>query len=107
MPSSPRVRVLAAAALLAGLPLAACSTNSSGTSCSGTTCSVTLNGTGAGVDVLGQHVSLTGTKDGRASIGVGDRSVSCTEGQTLSAGPLRLTCSQITGDSVTLTAKLS
>jgi hypothetical protein len=107
MPSSARTpRILAIAALLAGLPLAACSAHSSATSCSGLTCAVTLNGSGADVDVLGQHLAFAGTQDGRASVRVGDRSASCTEGQTVSAGPLRLTCSQITADSVRLSASL-
>jgi hypothetical protein len=106
MPSSLRLRAGATAALLLTLPLAACSSNSSATSCSGTTCAVTLNGTGSGIDVLGQHVAFAGTQGGRASLSVGGRSVSCTEGQSVDAGPLTLTCSTITAGSVKLTAKL-
>jgi hypothetical protein len=106
MPSSPRLRAGAAAALLLGLPLAACSSTSSATSCSGVTCAVTLNGSGSDVDVLGQHLAFAGTQGGRASISVGSRSISCTEGQSVDAGPLTLTCSDITADSVKLTARL-
>jgi hypothetical protein len=106
MPSSPRLRAGATAALLLTIPLAACSSTSSATSCTGTTCAVTLNGTGSGVDVLGQHLAFAGTEGGRASISIGGRSVSCTEGQSVDAGPLTLTCSSITADSVRLTARL-
>jgi hypothetical protein len=106
MPSSPRSRAGATAVLLLGLPLVACSSTSSATSCSGVTCSVTLTGTGSDVDVLGQHLALAGTDGGRASISVGGRSISCTEGQSVDAGPLTLTCSAITSDSVKLTARL-
>jgi hypothetical protein len=100
------VRAGATAVLLLTLPLAACSSNSSATSCTGTTCAVTLNGKGADIDVLGQHLAFGGTQDGRASISIGGRSVSCTEGQSVDAGPLTLTCSAITADSVRLTARL-
>lgn len=106
MPSSSRLRAGATAALLLALPLAACSSNSSATSCSGTTCTVTLNGQGADIDVLGQHLAFAGTQDGRASVSVAGRTVSCTDGQSVDAGPLTLTCSGITADSVTLTARL-
>ena len=37
---------------------------------------------------------------------IGDRSVSCTQGQSVDAGPLTLSCSEVTADSVKLTAKL-
>src|ERR1700712_4744500 len=106
MPSSLRLRAGVAAALLLGLPLVACSSTSSATSCSGVTCSVTLNGSGSTVDVLGQHVAFAGTGGGRASLSVGGRSISCTEGQSVDAGPLTLTCSAVTSDSVKLTARL-
>jgi hypothetical protein len=37
---------------------------------------------------------------------VGGASVSCGEGESVTAGPLQLTCSSITDDSVELTASL-
>jgi hypothetical protein len=107
MPSSVRFPVGAAVAgLLAALPLTACSGTTSATGCSGTTCSVTLQGSGSEVDVLGQHLAFAGTQGDRATLSVGDRSVSCAQGQSLDAGPLTLTCSEVTADSVKLTASL-
>src|SRR5436309_12153591 len=104
MPSSALLGT--AAGLLLALPLAACSSTTSATSCSGVTCSVTLTGSGSSVDVLGQHLAFAGTQGGTASISIGDRSVSCTQGQSVDAGPLTLSCSEVTADSVRLTAKL-
>ena len=49
--------------------------------------------------------ACAGTKDGRAAVSVGGRSVSCTEGQVIDAGPLTVTCSGITADSVKLTVR--
>ena len=103
---SPRLSAGLLAAALTVLPLTACSMNSNNVSCSGTSCSVTLTGDGAKADVLGSTLSLGGIANGRATLGVAGASVSCTQGQSVSAGPLHLTCSTITGDSVTLTASL-
>src|ERR1700710_2007718 len=103
-----RVR-LAGGLLAAGLtvvPLAGCSFSSDNVSCSGTTCTMTLSGDGAKADVLGSTVSLGSLEDGTATLGVGSTSVSCTEGQTVNAGPLKLSCSSITDDGVTLKASL-
>lgn len=94
------------AVLLAALALTACSSISSATGCSGTTCTVTLNGTGSSVDVLGQHLSLADLQDGRATVSVAGHSLTCTEGQAVDAGPLTLTCSDITPHSVELSASL-
>ena len=47
-----------------------------------------------------------GTQDGRASLSVGGASVSCGEGESVVAGPLQLTCTSVTDDSVELTASL-
>jgi hypothetical protein len=114
---------LPAAALVAGLLVAGCSgvggtsgagptsagaassTDASAVSCSGGSCSLRLS-PGSTVDVLGTRVSLGGVADGRASLGVGDRSASCTQGQSVSAGPLRLTCTTVTADRVVLSARL-
>jgi hypothetical protein len=99
----------AAGLLAAGLALsslAGCSSGSDNVSCSGTSCTVTLKGDGAKVDVLGSTLSLGGIKDGTATLGVGGASVSCTQGQRVTAGPLHLTCSSITGDTVKLTASV-
>jgi len=98
-----------AAPLLAGallLPLSACSFSANGVTCSTSSCTVTLNGEGAEADILGTTLSFGGVQDGRASLSVGGASVSCGEGETVTAGPLELQCSSVTGDSVELTASL-
>jgi hypothetical protein len=90
-------------------PPPAASTSPSGdtsaVSCSITSCSLRLT-PGTTVDVLGNRVSLGGVQDGRASLGVGDRSVSCAQGQSVSAGPLTLTCTTVTAEQVVLSAGL-
>jgi hypothetical protein len=98
-----------AAPLLAGallLPLSACSFSANGVSCSTSSCTVTLSGEGAEAEVLGTTLSFGGVQDGRASLSVGGASVTCGEGETVTAGPLELTCSSVTGASVELTASL-
>jgi hypothetical protein len=99
-----------AAGLLAGglvlLPLAGCTFTSHNVSCSGSTCSVTLTGEGAEAEILGTALTFGGTQDGRASLCVGGASVSCGQGQSVTAGPLQLTCSTVSDDSVELTASL-
>ena len=108
--SSTTSRARLAAGALAGcltlLPLTACSFSSDNLSCSGSECSVTLSGDGAQVDVLGTSLAFGGVQDGRATLTVGNASVSCAQGETVTAGPLQLECSSVTGDSVELTATL-
>ncbi len=77
-----------------------------GVDCTGTSCSLTLTGDGAQADVLGTQVSLGTVQDGRATVRVGDREVSCSQGESVSAGPLTLECTTVTADAVTLTASL-
>lgn len=74
--------------------------------CSGTSCSVTLTGGGAQADILGTAVVLETVADGRATVRVGDREVSCSEGESVSAGPLSLACDTVAQDAVTMTATL-
>jgi hypothetical protein len=103
---SPR---LAAGVLVAGLtlvPLAGCTFSSDNVSCSTSSCSVTLSGDGAEAEVFGTTIRFGGVQDGRASLGVGGANVSCAEGESVSAGPLQITCSAVTDDSVELTASL-
>jgi len=97
-----RTRIAAAALVL--LPLAACSLGSDNVSCSGTTCTVTLSGDGAKATILGHDLAFGGVQDARATLRVGDASVSCAQGESVSAGPLSITCSTVTEDSVELTA---
>jgi hypothetical protein len=96
---------LAAAALLT-LPLAACSGNSDNVSCSGSTCTATLSGGSAKANILGSTLAFAGTENGRATLSVGNASVSCAQGESVSAGPLTLTCTTVTDESVQLTARL-
>ena len=105
---SPIVRAgrLAAGVLAGTLALAGCSLGSDGVSCSGTKCTVTLKGDGASAEILGQKLEFAGTKDGRATLGVGDASVSCAEGERISAGPLSVTCTKVGDGTLELTASL-
>jgi hypothetical protein len=107
MAASPHHRARLAAGVTAGLllvlPLAACSSDN--VDCSGTTCTVTLSGDGAKASILGHDLALADTKDGRATLSVGDAEVSCAEGESVSAGPLSITCTSVTDDGVELTAK--
>ena len=110
MSSTTSTRAPRLAAALAGglllLPLSACSFSSDNFSCSGSECSVTLSGDGAEVEILGTTLGFGGVQDGRASLEVGNASVSCAQGETVSAGPLTLTCTTVEADSVELTASL-
>jgi hypothetical protein len=101
---APRTLVGAAAGLLLLLPLSACS--SENVSCSGKQCTATLSGAGAEASFFGNDLAFVGTQDGRASISVGDTTYSCTQGESLSAGPLSLTCTTVTDDSLEITAAL-
>ncbi|SFO16833.1 hypothetical protein SAMN05660359_01721 [Geodermatophilus obscurus] len=104
-------RTRLAAGLLAGslalVPLAGCSFTSNGFSCSGSSCTVTLDGEGSEVEILGQTVTLGGVQDGRATISVGGASVSCGEGESVTAGPLALECTSVTDGGVELRASLN
>ncbi len=103
--TAPRI---AAALLAVGLllPLSACTFSSNGVSCSTSSCTVTLTGEGAEADILGTTLRFGGVQDGRAALSVGDASVSCGEGESVTAGPLQLECSSVTDDSVELSASL-
>jgi hypothetical protein len=98
-----RLAAGATAGLLLLLPLTACSSDN--VDCSGSTCTVTLSGDGAKASILGNDLAFAGTEDGRATLSVGDAEVSCAEGESVSAGPLSLTCTSVTDDGVELTAK--
>jgi len=104
--ASPHARAARiAGGLLAGaLALTGCSSDN--VSCSGTSCTATLNGDGASAEILGTKLEFAGTKDGRATLGVGDASVSCAEGERISAGPLSVTCTKVGDGTLELTASL-
>ena len=100
-----------AAGLLAGglllAPLTACSFTSNNVSCTTSSCTATLSGDGATADILGTTIEFGGVTDGRATLGVGDASVSCAEGESVGVGPLSVTCSSVSEDSVEITATLN
>ena len=108
MSSTTRTRT-AAGFLLAGLalaPLTACTLSSDNVSCTTSSCTATLSGDGAKAEILGTTLEFGGVQDGRATHGVGDASVSCAEGEKVSAGPLSVTCTSVTEDAVEVTASL-
>jgi hypothetical protein len=74
--------------------------------CSGTSCSVTLSGNGAQADVLGTPIVLDAVESGRASIRVGNQEIGCSQGESVSAGPLTVECTTVSEDMVTMTASL-
>ena len=100
------VRLTTAAALLA-VPLTACSFGGNGVSCTTSECTATLSSDSAQVEVLGTTLAFGGVQDGRATLSVGNASVSCAQGESVAAGPLSLTCTTVTDDSVEFTAGLS
>jgi hypothetical protein len=109
-PTTFRTARAAAGLLAAGISVAtvsACSFTSNNVSCSASSCSVTLSGDGAKADILGNTLTFAGVQNGRATLSVGDASVSCAQGESVSAGPLTLTCTKVTDKSVELTAALS
>ncbi len=73
-------------------------------SCTGSTCSVTLAGTGSRAHVLGTSIALRGVDDDRATLRVGDRTVTCAPGDSAAAGALRLTCTSVADGVVEFTA---
>ena len=75
--------------------------------CSGDSCSVTLESGSGETEVLGTTLSYDGFADGEATVSVGEETVSCAEGDSVSAGPLELECTTVSEDSLTLTATLN
>lgn len=71
-------------------------------SCSGSSCTVTLAGSSR-LTVLGTSFSLTGVQGGRATLDVGGQSLSCAQGETVSAGGVSVQCTAVTDDSVSFT----
>ena len=111
MSSTPTTRAarMSAVVFSGGLALAAltgCALTSDNVSCTTSSCTATLSGDAAEADILGTKLQFAGTQDGRATLGVGDASVSCAEGESISAGPLSVTCTSVTDDAVELTASL-
>lgn len=105
-----RIASLAGAVLAGGvglLSLTGCS-SSDDFSCDTNSCTVTLDGSGAEVDLpIGPKIELGTVEDGRATISVGDARVSCAEGESVSAAGLVLECTSVSSEEVKLTASLS
>jgi hypothetical protein len=100
---------LAGGLLAAGLGLTAltgCSFGSENVTCTTSSCTVTLETSDAQVELLGTTLAFDGTQDGRASLRVGSTDVSCTEGESVSAGSLDLECSSVGADRIEVTASL-
>ncbi len=76
-------------------------------SCSGGTCSVTLGGDGARAHVLGTTIAFRDITDGRATLRVGSRDVTLTRGGEVTTASLRLVCTDVRRDTVSLTATRS
>lgn len=74
--------------------------------CSGSSCTVSLSPDAAEVEVLGTRLAYEGVQDGEATIAVGNRTVTCSEGESVEAGPLTLECTTISADSISMTASL-
>ena len=109
MSSTPRTARLAAGLLAGGLglsSLAGCSFGSENVLCTTKSCTATLSGDGAKAEILGTTVTFGGVQDGRASLGVAGASVSCTEGESVGAGPLQIECTSVSDTAVEITATL-
>lgn len=74
--------------------------------CSGTSCTVTLSPDAGEVEVLGTRLAYEGVQDGEATVVVGDRTVTCAEGESVEAGPLTLECTTVSEENLTMTASL-
>jgi len=103
-PRRARLAAGTAVAALLLLPVAGCSSDN--VDCSGTTCTATLTGDGATASILGYDLAFAGTEDGRATVSVGDATASCGQGESVSAGPLSLTCTTVTEDTLEVTASV-
>ena len=57
-------------------------------------------------DILGTTLTFGGVQNGKATLSVGGASVTCGEGETVTAGPLQIECSGVTDDSVEVKASL-
>ena len=101
-----RISAVVFAGAVVLVPLTGCTLTSNNVSCSTSSCTATLSGDGAEAEILGTTVTFAGVQDGRATLGVGDASVSCAEGESVGAGPLSVTCTKVGDDSVEITASV-
>jgi hypothetical protein len=65
---------------------------------------VTLAGGGSTATVFATTISFLGVQDGRASLRVGEETLSCAPGESVSSGALRLECTAARDDGVDLIA---
>ncbi len=73
--------------------------------CVNDTCSVTMGGSGTTVGIFDTTIAFGSISNGRATLRVDGRDVSCTAGQTITAGSVTLTCTEVTADTVSFTAR--
>lgn len=78
----------------------------SNVNCSGVSCTVTLSPDAGEVEVLGTRMAYEGISDGKATVVVGNETVTCAEGDTVEAGPLSLECTTVSEAELSLTASL-
>jgi hypothetical protein len=72
--------------------------------CTNDTCTVTMGGSGSTVQIFDTTISFGSISDGRATLRVDDQDVTCVTGETVTAGSLTLTCTDVTADTVSFTA---
>jgi len=87
--------------------LSACTVTSSNYSCTNGRCELTLRGGGSDTEILEDTVTVRlDTADGStAELTVNDESVTCTEGETVQAADVSVTCDSVGDDEVTLTVE--
>jgi hypothetical protein len=72
--------------------------------CVGDFCTVTLTGRGATARLFGETVVVREIRNGRATLDVNARTVSCGQGEDVPAGRLSLHCTAISGQTAVFTA---
>ena len=71
-------------------------------SCHEDSCSVLLGGSGSAY-VFGTAISIGGVRDGHAILRVEEQAVPCPRAGSVSAGPVTVTCTDVTTDTVEFT----
>ena len=89
----------------AGSSSISASDNISIVNCINGTCSMTMGGSGTTVGIFDSTIAFGSISAGRATLRVDGQDVSCVKGQTVTAGSLTLTCTDVTADTVSFTVK--
>ncbi len=87
--------------------LSACNVTSTNYTCSNGRCEVSLRGAGAETELFDDTttVALDGADGSAAQLTVNGESLTCTEGETLQAADVSVTCDSVGDDEVTLTVE--